>query len=413
MGWIQDLVNNAVKWVVDKVFKPFFNWVSDVINTIVAELKIMRHQLIKDFAKWLDNDFAFLLTVVAAITLGFFWPKIYLYLKDLTEKFMQSAMVEAIKEGILKITDSMIWINIETIHLMLKVFWPQYTDMIGDFSQAVAALADELGEGSGYILAYFQLQSAIAHNTGALLGMPAQATELESYNKIADFTKRIDDRFRRYAYDPGLIYTDFLEEVVIPSSETLKDAQQGLVSEVRENHERNVEMNLAVTNIETAVDDFIEAMPPEIAAQIEKRWSPIRDWMENNYHSLVDEILRIGEGIANALEIRQQRVEEANAYAMAKIEDPLSILMQYELRTSSEQVSMREYMLKLAGGGVSDVLKEVDPLFKFATDQSMAALIDLARSLPAPEVLKYESAPMTALPKGADSNYTDWFVGEY
>ena len=193
----------------------------------------------------------------------------------------------------------------------------------------------------------------------------------------------------------------------------MKDAQQGLVSEVRENHNRNVELNSAVTGIQTAVEDFIEAMPPEIAAQIEERWSPIRDWMESNYNKFAVELFRITGDIATALELRQQRVEEANAYAMEQIDDPLAMLLKYEYRNEVEQASMREYMLHLTGGGVSDVLKEVDPLFKFATDQRMAALIDLARSLPAPEVLKYGSATMTALPKGADSNYTDWFVGEY
>ena len=413
MGWIKNAISDAVKWVVDKVFKPFFKWVTDGINMIVAELKIMRHQLIKDFAKWLDNDFAFMFTVIAAVALGVFWPRIYLYLKDLTAKFMQSAMVESIKAGITKLTDSMLWINIELLHYILSTTWKPYREMMGDFAQAVAALADELGEGSGYILAYFQLQNAIAHSTGALLGMPAQATELESYTKIAEFTKKIDDRFRRYAYDPGLIYSDFLEEVVIPSSETMKDAQQGLVSEVRENHNRNVELNSAVVNIQTAVEDFIEAMPPEIAAQIEERWKPIRDWMDSNYNKFAEELLRITGDIATALELRQQRVEEANAYAMEKLDDPLAMLLAYEYKNEVEQASMREYMLLLTGGGVSDVLKEADPVFRFAKDETMSILIDLARSLPAPAILKYESAEMSYLPKGADSNFTDWFVGEY
>jgi len=413
MGWIKNAISDAVKWVVDKVFKPFFKWVTDGINMIVAELKIMRHQLIKDFAKWLDNDFAFMFTVIAAVALGVFWPRIYLYLKDLTAKFMQSAMVESIKAGITKLTDSMLWINIELLHYILSTTWKPYREMMGDFAQAVAALADELGEGSGYILAYFQLQNAIAHSTGALLGMPAQATELESYTKIAEFTKKIDDRFRRYAYDPGLIYSDFLEEVVIPSSETMKDAQQGLVSEVRENHNRNVELNSAVVNIKTAVEDFIEAMPPEIAAQIEERWKPIRDWMDSNYNKFAEELLRITGDIATALELRQQRVEEANAYAMEKLDDPLAMLLAYEYKNEVEQASMREYMLLLTGGGVSDVLKEADPVFRFAKDETMSILIDLARSLPAPEILKYESAKMSYLPAGASTNYTDWFVGEY
>jgi len=43
----------------------------------------------------------------------------------------------------------------------------------------------------------------------------------------------------------------------------------------------------------------------------------------------------------------------------------------------------------------------------------MTILLDLARSLPAPAILKYESAEMSYLPAGASTNYTDWFVGEY
>jgi len=413
MGWITDWVNSMFSWFKKYILDPAIKWLTDLINQITAELRAMRHQLAKDVAKWLDNDFRFVITVIAVIALGFVWPAIWKKLLAAKEKLMMSAIVQSIKEGDNSIISANLWINMQTLHIILKVVWDDYKEMMGDFAQAVAALADELGEGSGYILAYFQLNYAIAFNTGALIGASPETSELTAYSEVADFTKRVDDNFRRYAYDPGLIYKDFLEYVVIPGAQRQADAQGALVNEVRENYERNVEMDAAITNMETAVDDFIEAMPPEIAEQIEARWAPIRTWMEENYHYLVDEVNEITKGIKEALELRQKQVEEANAYAMAKIEDPLSILMQYELRTSSEQVSMREYMLKLTGEGAGDVLKEADPLFKFATDETMAILIDLARSLPGPKILKYESAKMAYLPKGASTNYTDWFVGEY
>ena len=413
MGWIKDAIDKALKWVVDKVFKPFIKWVTDLIEQITAELRAMRHQLAKDVAKWLDNDFRFVITVIAVIALGFVWPTIWKKLVAAKEKLMMSAIVDSIKEGNNSIISAEMWINLQTVHIILKATWNDYKEMMGDFAQAVAGLADELGEGSGYILAYFQLNYAIAFNTGALIGMSPETSELTAYSEVADFTRKVDNNFRRYAYDPGLIYKDFLEYVVIPSAQRQADAQGALVNEVRENYERNVEMDAAITNMETAVDDFIEAMPDEIKEQIEKRWSPIKDWMENNYHDLTNDLLQITGDIKNALELRQKQVEQANAYAAARLDDPLDILMGYEERTSSEQVSMREYMLKLTGEGAGDVLKEADPLFKFATDETMAILIDLARSLPGPKILKYESAKMAYLPKGASTNYTDWFVGEY
>ena len=413
MGWIKDWVNGMFKWFKNAVLMPIINWITDLINKITAELRAMRHQLAKDVAKWLDNDFRFVITVIAVIALGFVWPAIWKKLLAAKEKLMMSAIVQSIKEGDNSIISANLWINMQTLHIILKVVWDDYKEMMGDFAQAVAALADELGEGSGYILAYFQLNYAIAFNTGALIGMSPETSELTAYSEVADFTKRVDNNFRRYAYDPGLIYKDFLEYVVIPSAQRQADAQGALVNEVRQNYERNVEMDTAITNMETAVDDFIEAMPPEIAAQIEKRWIPIRTWMEENYHYLVDEVLEITKGIKEALELRQKQVEEANAYAMEQIDDPLAMLMKYELLEKQDKDSMSDYMLKLTGEGAVNVLKEADPVFRFAKDETMSILIDLARSLPAPEILKYESAKMSYLPAGASTNYTDWFVGEY
>jgi len=413
MGWIKDWVNSMFRWFKNNVLMPIINWITDLINKITAELRAMRHQLAKDVAKWLDNDFRFVITVIAVIALGFVWPAIWKKLLAAKEKLMMSAIVQSIKEGDNSIISANLWINMQTLHLILKVTWNDYKEMMGDFAQAVAGLADELGEGSGYILAYFQLNYAIAFNTGALIGMSPETSELTAYAEVADFTRKVDGNFRRYAYDPGLIYKDFLEYVVIPSAQRQADAQGALVNEVRQNYERNVEMDMAITNMETAVDDFIEAMPPEIAEQIEARWAPIRTWMEDNYHFLVDEVLEITKGIKEALELRQKQVEEANAYAMEQIDDPLAMLLKYEYRNEVEQASMREYMLLLTGQGAGDVLKEVDPLFQFARDETMTILLDLARSLPAPAILKYESAEMSSLPAGASTNYTDWFVGEY
>lgn len=412
MGWIMDAINRAIKWVVDKIFKPIITAITNFINMVTVEIRIARHQIIKDIAVWLSNDFNFFITFIGAVVLGVFWPRIWLLLKDITEKFLQSAMVQAIRDGILSITDSMFWINVETLHLILKVVWPQYTKMMGQFSQAVSGLADELGEGSGYIHAVFQLQKAVAFNTGALLGMDPRATEMEAYNKTAEFTRRIDNNFRRYAYNPGLIYSDFLEQVVIPSATDLKDTQQALVTTMREQHDRNVSMDRAITGIETAVDTFIEDMPDEIAEQIERRWEPIKDWMEENYHSLVDRVLLITGELTEIMELRQSRIEQANAYAQERLDDPLNAMLNYELANEEQQFSLREHMLKMSGEGLAEEAAADLGMKRAAYDQTFTIIVDLFRKLPAPFVLGFEPPGYASIPIGARSR-EDWFIGEY
>ncbi len=416
---IWDLIKIAINtWkdvfggAASSVFNDFFTWVTDTINYITGWIRWRRHQLIVAIAQWLKSDFNFLLMIIGAIFLAVAMPAIVSAVKAAGKVILASAIVKQIKETTLKIIDVELLIDIKLLSTILYIIWPDYTAQLDEYSEAISSLAWELGEGTGYLHAYFAAQRTIVYSSAALVGVDPKMAELEAYEQSSEFFRKIDDRFKRYAFNPGLIITDFIEEVLIPAAETLRDAQQGLVSDVRENYNRGVQTEQELKNIKGAVNTFIEAMPDEIAFQLLKRWKPIDDKLNKWIDFIDDELMPKIDGIISAAEERAAYQDQANAYAQKKLDDPLNSMINYELANEEQQRFLREHNLLMTGASLSEKEKAARGIVKEVDNTIFTSILNLSRSLPGPLVLRFEPAGVSSLPRGPASK-ENWFIGEY
>ena len=383
------------------------------IDWVVAELRALRHDLIKAIGRWLSNDFAFLLTFIAAIFVAVHWPAILNMLKAAGSAVLNTAIVKQIKEGLVKIIDVNKLIDLVFLNAVLKIIWPDYLAITQSFAEAVSALADELGEGSGYIHAYFAAQKGIVYGTNALLGNDPRLAEMTAYNQTSDFFKKIDDRFRRYAHDPGLVVRDFLDEVLIPAAEDQRDAQQGLVSDVRENYNRMLSQEDGLKLVQDSVNTFIEEMPDEIASRILKHWAPI-DAKLTQWIDYIDTELRPKiDGIITAAEVRAADQEAINAYAAEKLADPLNAMLNYELANEAQQNELRGHNLATMGQAMKEEGQIDSGAIANVYNNLFGNIHNLARALPGAPILRFEPAGFVSIPIGMSKKDDSWFVGEF
>lgn len=313
-GMIDDAIDGALENFYDSVIEPALDLLRDAIIALQAEIRILKHNLKKALAEWLDNDWFFLTFVTAVVLAIIFVPKIVAWFKETRIFELATDLIQNIKSGVVDFLDVNKIIDLHTLNQILRVFWDDYNELMSTWSQAVAALAADLGEGSAYILAGTSAVRGIVHGYHSVLGLPPESAEMRFYDGAQKFAKRVDDRFRRYAYDPGLIYVDLMNEWLIPEAEHARDANEQQTNEIRENYNRSVEIETGLKEMQTGVNDLIEWMPAEIEAQFNRRWEPINEWLNESFEWIDKEIMARFEKTVLILEERmrwQQKVNQA------------------------------------------------------------------------------------------------------
>ncbi len=240
-SWVVDKIRNAVDWIVDKVLKPFRIWVQEAIQNIIVALRIFRHNLKKKLAEWMENDWFFLLFVTVIIASVFIVPKHIEKIKNWAVVAYISTVVENLKTGVGNILDANKIIDLHLLHSILLVIWDDYKETFVAFTDAVSQLSSELGEGSTYIHAYFIASKAVMMGTNAIIGGDPLAVEIEWYTRTSKFFTDAEKDFARYARDPGEIYYDFMEKVMLPAAAEQRDASQAEIEQIRDNYNRTKE----------------------------------------------------------------------------------------------------------------------------------------------------------------------------
>jgi len=276
------------------------------------------------------------------------------------------------------------------LHKILVVLWTDYREVAYSFADAVSQLAAELGEGSGYLHAYFASLRGIMHGTNAIIGGDPLQAEIEWYTRTSEFFEKANDRFNRYARDPGRLFYDFLNEVLIPAAEEQRVVNQAELDEIRENRDRLVEFDDGLTELRVSLDTFIELQPSVIEAQIRERWDPINDWWIEVENVFLKEMMRVVNGVVDAVEWRAEQQEKINAVVAAKANQPGQIAGNIAELTAEE--------MRNAGGGFDHMIgksreEEIDELVeaggKYAIDYD-SITAEFIESLGFFEVLSYE-----------------------
>ena len=359
-SWVAGHVKNFFWEMYSKIIEPALDWVREAINNIVIAMRIFRHNLKKKLAEWLQNDAFFLIFIAAAIAAVIYVPKLIVKMQGWVVTIWVSSMAIKLKEATVGILDANRLIDLVMVHKILVVLWDDYKDTFYSFADAVSQFSAELGEGSAYLHAYFASLRGIMHGTNSILGGDPLQVEIEWYARTSAFFEKLEDRFNRYARDPGRMLYDFIDEVLIPAAEESRDVSQAELDEIRNNRDRLVEIDEGQKELQTSIDTFIELQPNVIEEQIRARWDAINEAWQEIQGVFFDEIMRIVNGITDAVEWRHEQQLKINAAAEKNERDAqrrAAILMGL---TEEEKILLGDAYDTLVALALEDDLNEMD-----------------------------------------------------
>lgn len=411
-SWIRDKLEDFGDWLYEKVIQPAVNWLRDAIENIVTALRIFRHNMKAKLAEWLENDWFFLAFVTLIVAGVYYIPKIMVKMQSWIVKIWIESMAIKIKEAVVNVIDVNLYIDIVTLHKVMMVVWGEYRETAYAFADAVSQLAAELGEGSGYLHAYFAALRGIMHGTNAILGGDPLQTEIECYGRTAAFFEKANDRFARYARDPGRLIYDFLNEVLIPAATENRDISQAQMDEIRNNRNRLVEIDEGQKELQTSLDTFIELQPNVIEEQIRERWDPINEaWIEIQT-VFFGEMMRVVNGVVDAVEWHYQRqleinrvVEEKQNSAQARI-DFFMNLAEFDQEMIGSTFDFLLYQ------GNKEEMEDLNSVVSQYVRDYNSITFSYIRNMPISPALLFESSYVDLIPDIAFSIPSP-FVGDY
>jgi hypothetical protein len=413
MGWIRRLIDDMLDWFYDKVIEPVVDWIVDMIEEIQVNLRNFMHTVKTWLAKWLQNDWIFLTFVIVLLAAVFFLPSLISAIGSSATWKAISTWINLLVTNVVKLIDIKKYIDIHLIDTLLKVFVEEYREVRSTMTKAVSGLAADFGEGTGFIHAILESGRGIYMGTGAILGNDARLTETEWYRDSSEFVKNVNDRFYHYARDPGMIYSDFFEKVLLPRAQEQATVNQAELDQIRENYNRTVEIEKGITQIETSIDLFIETMPASIEAQFNRRWDDIRPVIEDLLEILRDEIIPMFGEIKAAFEEHVAYQLKINAEYQRKFGSPVGLLKTYYLLPESEQAQTEDIVNDIMLGKWEDNVKEEMEANKYWQNRLNALLDDTIEPFkPSPALALEESFSIGGRSKFA-INIPSPFVGEY
>jgi len=412
MGWIRDAINKAISWLVDTVLRPIVDWVTDAIQWLIAEVRYWKHKFFEMLAEWLENDWFFLGAIAATIVLAVTWPKIITWLGQLSVVVTMKALWEQLKKKLVSIIDLQKIIQLDTINTMLKVIWPEWRAMMSQLSDVVSALAEELGQGTGYIHAYFSVIHGTALTINAFTGADPELGELAAFEHTNTLLTDINKNFRKYAHDPGSIVTDIIDYMIDHQGGELRDAQTATIDAIRDNYNRVKAVNDALHDFQGRIEHFISIQPEEMQKIVSERLQPIVDTLSDALYVMDTQIMPKIDSIIDALELQSERQERINENILSRLDDPYGLLAQAELFGEDDRRALQDYIAELNKRSLAEETAESGPL---ASQFVHGVLEGLKRSVPPgePPILSFEPPRIPLLPGEPSARQKDWFVGEF
>ena len=409
MGWFRD----ALDWIVEKVFRPFVQWITWLIDELVKTLRKARIKFSYALADWLQDDVFFFCAFVAMIAAAFILPAVAEWVKTVMAKFYTSALVLAIKKGIANIKDIKKIIDLKFLSDILKVIMPEYKKTLLGLNSALSSFAKELGEDTAFIHSYIAMGRGIAAGTTALLGLPPESTELSWYEKASEWSAKLRSRVDRYVENPERIFNDIIDEVLIPLQEDYTIAQQAELDELKANIDRVREIEGGIKLLESSVSTFIDSMPDEIESVMLSKVGPalqsIRDALESVDTNLLDSV----DAIYGLLKEHENRITRMNAIVEEKRWAIRTQFAEYLLWPKNErwefQMDIAAVVLKgITEADIPVAIEQHEDYIDYA-----AQLLEAIQAWKAPTSLSYEPSDYGAVASEPAGINKSWFVGEY
>jgi len=410
--WWVDIAAWIGNWIVDTVLRPATEWFVELINWITDELRYWKHLFFEALADLYATDLGFLYLTIGTILIGVYAPQIIAKIASSGFGLAIKNITAWIKEKIGNILNLAAIEDILALNEMAKLMWPEWRDLMSMLSDATSALAEELGQGSGYIHAWFSTVHAFALLGTSFLDIEPEAAELQAFEETESFLKKINEKFRTYSHNPGQIVRDIIDELYIPHATQFKDAQQGLIDTVGQARDDINETFDLIEAANEALTHFIGIQPDETAAIVEEKLGPLRDSLDDFIYEYRLNVLPKIEGAITILEDRADMIEERNAILATKVDDPLYTLAMYDLMTDTEKSAFNRGTMLIAAAGENEELEATLPSLDGVAGALVAAtqsyfFEDLTVEQPARPALSLEfpGIPSTAA-------FPSWFRGE-
>ena len=374
-AWV-DLVGWIGEQVVDYAVRPAMEWLVELIEWVVDELRYWKKMFFEALAELYATDLGFLYITIGTILIGVYAPQIISRIAASGFGLAIKNITAWIKEKIGNILNLAAIEDILALNEMAKLFWPEWRDLMSMLSDATSALAEELGQGSAYISAWFSTVHAFALLGTSFLDIEPEAAELQAFEETESFLKKINEKFRDYSHNPGRIVRDIIDELYIPHATQFKDSQQaliGTVADARDDIDNTFDL---IKDANDALTHFIGIQPEETAAIVEEKLGPIRDGLDDFIYEYRVNVLPKIEGTLKILEDRADMIEERNAILATKVDDPLYTLAMYDLMTDSEKSKFNRGTMLIAAAGENEELEVTLP----ALDGVAGALIEATQS---------------------------------
>jgi len=410
--WWVDIAAWIGNWIVDTVLRPATEWFVELINWITDELRYWKHLFFEALADLYATDLGFLYISLGTILIGVYAPQIIAKIAASGFGLAIKNITAWIKEKIGNILNLAAIEDILALNEMAKLFWPEWRELMSMLSDATSALAEELGQGSAYISAWFSTVHAFALLGTSFLDIEPEAAELQAFEETESFLKKINEKFRDYSHNPGQIVRDIIDELYIPHARQFKDAQASLIGTVADARDDINETFDLIQNAHDTLEHFIGIQPEETAAIVEEKLGPIRDGLDDFIYEYRVNVLPKIEGTIKILEDRADMIEERNAILATKVDDPLYTLAMYDLMTDTEKSAFNRGTMLIAAAGENEELEVSLPSLDGVADAMIGATeryyfedLTVVQPIRPALSLEFPGIPSTAA-------FPSWFRGE-
>jgi hypothetical protein len=323
------------------------------------------HTLKQWLAKWLAEDWFFCLFVVGIVAAMVFLPSLVEWIASSGIWLQITAVAKVVIDKIVSLIDINKYIDLKFLDTVLRTFVDGYKEVRSSITNSISGLAADLGEGTGWLNGLVESARGTMVGTAGVLGLDPRMAEIEWYDQTAKFTKKVNDRFYHYARDPGQVYFDFFNEVLLPNAEQSGKVQQAQLDQIRANFDRLVEFDTGLQLLNKSLEDFIALMPAEVEEQFAKRWDDIEGYVDDLLLALKDDIRPMMLDLKNAFEERERMQALINAEVASKQNDPADLVLNYLDYDETEK--------RIAETGLSDMLTDGEASKALLGDPDAAA----------------------------------------
>jgi len=413
VGWVKAVLKMLADWLVDEIIRPALEGAVWLINWIRAELRYWTYEAMKFLTEITETTEGMIATLAIVFCMAVTVPQ-------LVETFMASSVgvmlkkiVDWTKEKVGNILEAVHFVDLMAVHEVLLVIWPKWRDAFTPFQDAISALAEQLGQGSGYIHAWLSVTHGLSMVGTSLLNIDPQVGEIRALEQSQLFMEKIDSKFREYSHDPGLIARDIMEEIYIPYAEEIRNTQTGVIDSIKDTREYMLTLNGSLEGLDDSFEYLINATLPEFQDQMRENVAGIRQ-VVNQYSRWIEEVILPPIDISiRALEERAGIIEQANAVARAKLNNPIEIFMATEFQDEETQLATYRYLEEMVKAAMIDGQEDFTTIIAEGRNLSIEATRDTIMQTQAPAWLALE-LPIGKLPPAAGpSRIPGWNVGEY